>query len=93
MNIRETAAPKIAESAQETEKLQTLSETVGNEKFESTTAADKKLLQRLDGQKEMPPQINADAEINSGKSIDYGMMYCSDRCIKSRVNSGRCFHS
>ena len=93
MNIKETHTPKI--SMQEADKLQAMSETVRDGKIESTTAAaDEKLLQRLDKRPDMETTtLTADSEVNSGKSIDYGMMFCSDRCIKSRVSSGRCFHA
>ena len=97
MNIKETAAPKVSEekiSARETDKLNALGENLHNEKTDSTTAADEKLLQRLEGQREADsPQLQADGEVNSGKPVDIGMMLCSDRCYYSRVRSGRCFHA
>ena len=101
MNFNETTAPKISQekiSAQEADKIKTLSEKINFGKTESTTAsADEKLLQRLENDKPQietaTPKIHADAEVNNGQPIEYGMMLCSDRCIKSRVHSGRCFHS
>ena len=95
--MKETATESTTEkfSAQETDKLNALSETVNNEKIASTTSADEKLLQRLNGQKsvESSAQLKEDGNVNSGEQGEYGMMLCSDRCIKSRVSSGRCFHS
>ena len=92
MNIKETADPKI--SAQETDKLHALSETFRGEQSEGTASAEEKILQRLGEQREADgPQLKSDSEVNGGKSAEYGMMYCSDRCIRSRVSSGRCFHS
>lgn len=93
MNVKEITAPKI--SVQETDKLNALSETIRGDKIDSTTAtADEKLLQRLGGQREIEtstPQIHADDEVNSGKSIDFGSD-CDRLCIKTKVDVGRCYH-
>ena len=95
MNVKETAAPKVSEekiSARETDKLNALGENLHNEKTDSTTAADEKLLQRLEGQREADsPQLQADGEVNSGKPVDIGSD-CDRLCIKTKVDVGRCYH-
>lgn len=100
MNLKETSAGNISVekiSPQETAKIKDMATVFKTENSEiSAETADQKLMQRLDNQKDIEgnsPSINADAQINSGEMHGYGLMLCSDRCIKSRVNSGRCFHS
>ena len=77
------------------DKLNETSATMNDKQHETKLSdADEKLSQRLDGQREVEtPQIHADDEVNDGPQVEYGLMLCSDRCIKSRVHSGRCFHS
>lgn len=93
MNIKETAEPKI--SAQETDKLNALNENFRNDKVDSTTAAaDEKILQRLNNQREIEtatPNLYEDSELNGGKSVDIGSD-CDKLCIKTKVDVGRCYH-
>ena len=100
MNIKETSAPESGTekiSNKETDKIKEVVNAVKLEDAEiSANSANQKLMQRLNNQKEIEtnsPEFNADDKINNGEKVEYGMMYCSDRCIKSKVSSGRCFHS
>lgn len=79
----------------DSDKFNGTSATINDKQRETKiSAADEKLAQRLDRQREVEtPQIHADDEVNGGTQGEYGFMLCSDRCIKSRVHSGRCFHS
>ena len=80
---------------QDTDKPKEISSTMNDDQRETKlSAADEKLSQRLSGQREVEtstPQLHMDDEVNSGKSIDFGSD-CDRLCIKTKVDSGRCYH-